>query len=96
MAGFGGIYRLVSMYMAIVVGYINSKVMMAKLIRNMYFLKKPNTLAGAFTLTNNKFFKKLQTIKVDYFNYCFKYSRNRKEKTIDKKKVYEKGAAKVS
>ena len=77
LAGFGGMYRLVCMYIAIIAGYFNSKVLMAKVIRGLYFLKKPKENKSVITLTSNSYFRKLITVKVDYFNYCFKYSRSR-------------------
>ena len=67
------------MYTAILAGYINSKVLMAKFIRSMYFLKKPKELMPAINLAGkDNFIAKLMTIKVDFFNYFCSYSRYRK------------------
>ena len=78
LAGFGGIYRLIGMYTALVAGYINRKVLMSKLIRGLYFMKKPAELIPAIQLNKNYNTANLMTTRVDFFNSCFKYSRNQK------------------
>jgi len=44
LSAFGGLYRLIGMYAAIIATYINRRKMMAKLIRGLYFIKKPKEL----------------------------------------------------
>lgn len=84
-------YRLLCMYMAIMAGRINRKAIMAKFIRGLYFIEKPKALRSAFSLGKKAYSKNLMTIKVDFFNSCIKYSRDRKTKMLDQKKIYDIG-----
>ena len=51
LAGFGGMYRLVGMYTAMIAGFFNSKILMAKVIRGLYFIRKPKKLKSAISLS---------------------------------------------
>jgi hypothetical protein len=91
LSGFGGMYRLLCMYLAIVAMYFNKPAIMAKFIRGLYFIEKPKKLRSPFSLGKKKYSKNLMTIRVDFFNKCCKYSRDRKTKMLNQKKIYDLG-----
>jgi len=44
-------YRLVGMYTAMIAGYFNSKILMAKVIRGLYFIRKPKQLKSVISFS---------------------------------------------
>jgi hypothetical protein len=74
-SNFGGLLGLVIVVFEIIAEYINERVMKAKFIRSLFFIKKPKDLLPKFMVNMGESYlhKKLgsySTVKVKFYN-CF-------------------------
>ena len=81
MSTFGGLYRILTMYFGFLIGKINSKVLISKYIRGLYYLQKK--VKPAISIQGMNYTQNLTDVKVYYFNACLKRQKTRKYKDID-------------
>lgn len=83
----GGHVHFIMLFFGLVAGFVNKNVMIAKLIRSNYYIKRPVEMKTS----NKSMTSDLSVIKVNFFNKCLKYSHNKNEKMINKKHLFSKG-----
>ena len=91
LAGIGGLHRILKLIFKNIGGQFNRKNIMAKYIRNLYYIEKsadPERPQSPHNLFKNKFTSHLMTLKLHLFNDCLRYSHRKKHKNIDQKAVY--------
>ena len=72
-AEFCALSYLIFLVFALVARLLNKQVVLAKLMRSLYFVAKPKELKERDT--KYTFVTNLMSVKVDFFNKWFKYSR---------------------
>ena len=88
----GGHVHIILLFVGLVVAFINKHVLIAKLIRSNYFIRKPISKQDKKKKSADVCASDITNIKINFYNKCCRYSRDRKSRGVNKKELYTKAS----